>query len=371
MSWNFDDLMIGSGGAPPVASGCKLASHVFEAQGTQHVFYRAADGKLVELWWRGGQAPHWGYLTTPGNGAPLAAGDPASHVFDAEGTQHVFYRAADGEADGKLVELWWKGGETPHWGYLTTPGNSAPLAASDPASHVFDAEGTQHVFYRSTGNQIIELWWSGGAAAQVSNLTERSGRAPLAAGDPASHVFDAEGTQHVFYRAAAGEADSQIIELWWRPGQQPQFVKLSERSGGPRAAGDPASHVFAAEGTQHVFYTSVDSGLIELRWPGLAPSSRDLLSGHGGAESPDSKPASHVFPAKNMEHVFYIGADLHVRRIGIRGDQTPALQDLVIASGGCPLAIRGPASHVFNTEGTQHVFYTTSADHIIELWSTE
>ena len=93
--------------------------------------------------------------------------------------------------------------------------------------------------------------------------------------------------------------------------------------------------------------------------------------GHGGAESPDSKPASHVFPAKNMEHVFYIGADLHVRRIGIRGDQTPALQDLVIASGGCPLAISGPASHVFNTEGTQHVFYTTSADHIIELWSIE
>jgi hypothetical protein len=44
---------------------------------------------------------------------------------------------------------------------------------------------------------------------------------------------------------------------------------------------------------------------------------------------------------------------------------------LVIASGGCPLAISGPASHVFNTDGTQHVFYTTSADHVIELWSTE
>jgi hypothetical protein len=35
----------------------------------------------------------------------------------------------------------------------------------------------------------------------------------------ASHVMFADGTQHVFYRAAAeGDTDSQIIELWWRPG---------------------------------------------------------------------------------------------------------------------------------------------------------
>jgi hypothetical protein len=67
----------------------------------------------------------------------------------------VSYRAADGEAGGKLVELWWKGGETPHWGYLTTPGNRAPLAAGDPASHVFDAEGTQHVFYTSVDSGLM------------------------------------------------------------------------------------------------------------------------------------------------------------------------------------------------------------------------
>jgi len=367
MAWNFDDLTIGSGGAPPMATPGKLASHVFEAEGTQHVFYRTDDGKIVELWWRGGESPHWDYLTTPGNGAPGAAGDPASHVFAAEGTQHVFYRTDD----GSVVELWWRGGEAPHWGYLMTAGGATPQAASDLASHVFDAEGTQHVFYRSKGNEIIELWWGGGAAAQPNNLTQHSGGAPLADGDPASHVFFAEGTQHVFYRAAPGIADGQIIELWWRPGQLPQFVKLSERSGAPRAAGDPISHVVAAEGTQHVFYTSVDDGLVELRWFGETPPWRDLLNGLGGAEADSSKPASHVFPVKNMEHAFYIGADLHIRRFGMRGDETPTMQDLMIASGGCPLAVGTPTSHVFNTEGTQHVFYTTGENHVIELWSGE
>ena len=367
MAWNFDDLTVRSGGAPSVATPCQLASHVFEAQGTQHVFYRTADGRIVELWWRGAEPPHWGYLTTQANGAPVAAGDPASHVFVAEGTQHVFYRTADGQ----IVELWWLGGEVPHWGYLTTPSNGAPVAAGDPTSHVFDAEGTQHVFYRSTGSQIIELWWSGGAAAQANNLTVSSGGAPPADGIPASHVFFAEGTQHVFYHAAGVEEVSEVIELWWRPGQRAQFVKLSERSGAPRAASDPISHVFAAESTQNVFYQSVDGGLIELRWFGPTPPWRDLLSGLGAAEGIVGKPASHVFPAKNVEHVFYVGADLHIRRFGMRGDETPALQDLVIASGGCPLAVGSPTSHVFNTEGTQHVFYTTADDHIIELWSRD
>lgn len=184
----------------------------------------------------------------------------------------------------------------------------------------------------------------------------------------------ADGTQHVFYRAAAeGDADSQIIELWWRPGQQAHPARLSERSGAPRAASDPVSHVFAAEGTQHVFYTDVEDGLTELRWFGLNPPERNLTNGLSGGALAASKPASHVFPVKGMQHVFYIGADLHIRRFGFRGEQNPALQDLMLATEAPPppLAIGTPTSHVFNIEGTQHVFYTTSEDHVIELWSRD
>jgi hypothetical protein len=363
MGWNWDDLTIGSGGAPAVATPCQLASHVFEAEGTQHVFYRTFDDRIVELWWRGGDAPRWGYLT---NGdAPAAASDPASHVFEAEGTQHVFYRTVD----MRIVELWWAGGEAAQWGYLSDL--DAPQAASDPASHVFPPDGTQHVFYRSTGNEIIELVWSGAAAAKLNNLTQQSG-APRADGDPASHVFHADGTQHVFYRAAAeGDTDSEIIELWWRPGQQAQPARLSQRSGAPRAAGDPVSHVFAEQGTQHVFYLDVEGGLTELRWFGLNPPERNLVTAAGGAQPPASKPASHVFPVKSMQHVFYIGDDLEIRRFGFRGELKPALQDLMLATEQPrpPLAVGTPTSHVFNTEGTQHVFYTTGDDHVIELWS--
>ena len=94
----------------------------------------------------------------------------------------------------------------------------------------------RHECYRSTGSQIIELWWSGGAAAQANNLTVSSGGAPPADGIPDSHVFFAEGTQHVFYHAAGVEALSEIIELWWRPGQR---LALASRCAGWSVAGCP------------------------------------------------------------------------------------------------------------------------------------
>lgn len=309
--WQWDDLTVGSDGAPPVAQPARLASHVVEWEGTQHVFYRTGDGRIVELWWAGGQAVQWGYLSDEG----------------------------------------------------------APQAVGDLASHVMDADHTQHVFYRSRENQIIELWWSGSVAAQRNPLTERSA-APRAAGDPASHVVVSDGTQHVFYRAVEAAVENEIIEVWWRPGEQPQAVRLSDRSKGPRAAGDPVSHVFTDDFTQHVFYPSVEGNLTELRWFGLEPPARDLTGGLSASDAPASGAAAHFFAVHHMGHVFYAGTDSHLRRFGIRGNEEPGLEDLQISSGGSPLVVGGPTSHVFNSEGTQHVFYIAD-DHVIELWSRD
>jgi hypothetical protein len=201
---------------------------------------------------------HWGDLTSESGGQIFGGGTgyPTSHVFNAEGTQHVFHAVGP-----NVIELWWRGGDAPQTGNLSRGG--APLAAGDLASHVFDAEGTQHVFYRTFEGHIIELWWTGGTngTPQARSLTQQAG-ALLAAGDPASHVFPAEATQHVFHRTGSGH----IVELWWRnSGEAPQARDVTELSGGALlAAGDPVSHVFNAEGTQHVFYTADNGHIVEL-----------------------------------------------------------------------------------------------------------
>ncbi len=81
---------------------------------------------------------------------------------------------------------------------------------------------------------------------------------------------------------------------------------------------------------------------------------------------------SHVFAARGTQQVFYTNQELHIRRLGLRGNEPPASEDLMVASGGSPRAIGGPTSHVISEgETTQHVFYATGEGHIIELWSAE
>src|SRR5262249_60569071 len=59
------------------------------------------------LWWDS-NGWHYNYVTAAAGGAPLAADRPAAYVFDAQGTQHVVYYAAEGQGiDGHLIELWW------------------------------------------------------------------------------------------------------------------------------------------------------------------------------------------------------------------------------------------------------------------------
>jgi hypothetical protein len=305
MGWHWGNLTRESSSFGSTEAGA-LASHVFDAESTQHVFDRN-DGLFDELWWRGADAPQVDPLL-PVPTTLRAAGDPVSHVFDpfdSGSTQHLFYRTRDGE----IVELWWSGGEPLHPRSLTSRSGEPASAVGDPASHVFGTDGTQHVFYRTFDGELMELWWTGGADGdpRARSLNQRD-TAPLAAGNPASHVFAAGGppTQHLFYRAT----DGAIWELFWRTSDEPpQLRNLTELSRGALlAASDPVSHVFNHEGTQHVFYTADNGEIVELWWPGGStgiPQFENLTERVGGGPVASGRLASHVFEREGTQHVFF------------------------------------------------------------------
>ena len=209
------DLTIAQNGVAPLAES-NLSSYVFGAEGTstQHVFYNSG-GHIIELSWLGGSGtPQWRDLNATATGrAPPALGRPTNHVFEFENTQHVFYVADNGH----IIELWWRPGEAPHPEDLTERSGAPPLeveSAFELTSHVFDFENTQHVFYVADNGHIIELWWRPGEAPHPEHLTERSGAPPLEVESALiSHVFKKERTQHLFYVSYGGH----INELWSQP----------------------------------------------------------------------------------------------------------------------------------------------------------
>jgi len=266
---HYTNLNLAAGGTPAgVATGSgDPAAYVFRAQGTEHVVYRGFDNHVHELR-KDASGWHHGDLTAM-TGAPAAAGDPAGYVFEAQGTQHVMYRSGDGHVN----ELWWDAANGWRSGDLTAV-TGAPAAAGDPAGYVFDAQGTQtqHVMYRSGNGHVHELWWDATNGWGGGDLTAVTG-APAAAGDPAAYVFDAEGSQHVIYRAGNGH----LYELWWTAAQGWNQGDLTAAAGSPPAAGDPGAYEFRAEGTQHVVYRTADGHLHEMWWrPGPGSHDGDL-----------------------------------------------------------------------------------------------
>jgi hypothetical protein len=380
MTWHLHNLTTDSG-APRAIDDPR--SHVVDvpgAQPTQHVFYRSGIGvehpheALVELWWAGSDRPHWGdlFAQVGGEAALLSLPPFASHV-EADGTQHVFYEGGGTH----LYELWWKGNEAANAGDLMIASGEPLVGGSGLTSYVFQAEGTQHVFFNAIGtvdgepvdHHVGELWWRGSEAPHFEDLTKRSRTAPLSSSALASNVFDDGGrAQHVFYLAGR-----DVFELSWSGGEDPLVRNLTDRSSGEPepAVNAPASHVFENE-TQHVFYTADNAHIIEMSWaPGQDPVARDLTRlsrGIGPAPLAASAPTSHVFDQEGTHHVYYVADNGNVIEMWWADGDEPNHENLTLHTGGAPLATRRPTSHVHPTELTQHVFYKSTHAEIIELW---
>jgi hypothetical protein len=395
MGWQVHNLTQ-EGAVAPAANGSPT-SHVVDdvaTERTQHVFYAGGVGPgMKELWWSGSAAPQWDDLLHDHPGEIGLLSDPihppASHVFRAEGTQHVFCRGSSEEFNNHVFELWWRGGDPVNVNDLMVQSGEPTVGATSLTSHVFEAEGTQHVYLTMFGQigqdqvdgHVGELWWRRGESAHLEDLTVRSGARTLAGPGLASHVVEEAGTQHVFYVAG-----TDVVELSWGGGHDWTERNLSQSSSpGPAepATSRPASHFFTNDRTHHVFYTADNGRIMELSWrTGENPVFRDLSGssvGDGVAPLAVSAPKSHVFDAELTQHVFYTGENGHVIELWWPPNDVARHEDLTVQSGGAPLAwtdepLGTPASHVFASEGTQHVFYRSNeppeepfAD-IIELW---
>jgi hypothetical protein len=141
---------------------------------------------------------------------PAATGTPAGYTWDHDDSQHVVYR----DANGRIQELYdldalgvWRKNN------LTAAADDAPRAAGSPAAYIWDADNSQHVVYRDADGRIQELFYQAEIGEWLRNdLTASSGNAPRANGDPAGYAWEADTSQHVVYPSDRGH----IQELYYQ-----------------------------------------------------------------------------------------------------------------------------------------------------------
>jgi hypothetical protein len=314
--WNWVDLNQAAQGAPkgvPDAAS-DLSGYAFEADHTQHIFYRSGNNRLNELYWDN-QGWHWVDLSYVAQGAPKgvpdAAGNPFGYVFNSQVTQHVVYRGTN----NRLNELH-KDNQGWHWVDLSYVAqgapNGVPDAASDLSGYAFEADGTQHIFYRSGNNRLNELYWD----RQVWHWVDLSYVAqgapkgvPDAAGNPFGYVFNSQGTQHVVYRGT----NNRLNELY-KDNQVWHWVDLSYVAQGapkgvPDAASDLSGYAFEADGTQHIFYRSGNNRLNELYWDRQVWHWVDLSYVTPGAPNAAGDLFGYVFNVQKTQHAVYRGTN--------------------------------------------------------------
>ena len=201
------------------ADDMPICSHVYPFDGdSQHAFY-LSGGEIIEL--RKETDGDWQArnLTRISSGAPpLAVSGPASHVAGDQ-TQHVFYVAATGE----IIELWWRGNDVPQTEHVTVQAGPGALPAvvfpngiggmtSPPvATHYVPSEGTQHVFFTDKNFEPSEIWWNGSGPKTPENLDKQAGAPNVFIESPLHSLVAADGSQHVII------ASGDFVDLVARP----------------------------------------------------------------------------------------------------------------------------------------------------------
>ena len=332
---------------------------------TARVAFRGEDGHIHELWLRPFEGPNWrhGDLTEL-TGAPEAAGDPAAYLTDFDGTARVVYRGEDERIHELSLPR-----TGPPWELADlTELTGAPEAAGDPAAYLTDFDDTARVVYRGADEHIHELWLrpSEDSNWRHGDLTELTG-APEAAGDPAAYLTHIDGTARVVYR---GE-DEHIHELWY-PASTRQWGlgDLTELTGAPEAAGDPAAYLTDFDGTARVVYRGEDERIHELSLPRTGPpwELADLTELTGAPEAAGD-PAAYLTDFDDTARVVYRGADEHIHELWLRPSEDSNWRhgDLTELTGA-PEAAGDPAAYLTDFDDTARVVYRGEDEHIHELW---
>jgi hypothetical protein len=291
--WHHRDSSTVTNAPPP-----RLDVAGYSFQGAQHAIYLSTAHHIQDLWWDQNGA-HVEDLTALTN-SPLSTDAITGYGFDD--SQHVIYFSWP---DNHVHELFWDHTGWHHTDMAALLG--APFAdpGGHPVGYVFG--GGQHVFYSGWGDRHVHELWSDPSGWHQTDLTAESGAQTSIDGSFTAYPFEAQGTQHVIYKSFPLK-DIHLRELWWdRSGWHTD--DLTATTGVP---GDPwtvSGYAFEAQGTQHVIADNTMGPLDEVWWDRNGWHLNDLTAATGAPLSGGNGPVGYAFGG--TQHVAFVGRNDH------------------------------------------------------------
>lgn len=265
---------------------------------------------------------------------------------------------------------------------LTLQASGAPAAIFSPSAYAYLVEGTKHVVFQGSNEdiepdtQIHELWCeaSSDAWTHVNLTTSTNPEAPPASGVPSGYAFEEEQTQHAIYAGNTLSTSDQgkIYEIYWGTDDTKNSNTLTTAAGFGPSVNSPMGYDFG--GVQHVVLTTTDSHV----WvaernaaaSGYTPSwkSYDL-----NARYQDQMPAvaadtptafAQLDPVNNYTfvHILYWSPDGQIHRFYGSGEAW-TYENVSQNAGPAPLAADRPSGFCYQGE-TLFIIYRSNDGHI-------
>ncbi|QIZ99147.1 hypothetical protein [Leifsonia sp. PS1209] len=351
------------------------SAYDFPDDRTRHVIYLGgtgvsdSTGVLHELYCGTDDVWHEKDLLAE-SGGPHASSAPRAYLFVLEGTQHVLYLGTAG--DGRLRELYQDDGW--HANDLTADSGSQP-ARKVAQGFEYASGRAQVVVFQGIDRHVHVLTRKsrddGDPSWVHKDLTSDHG-GPVCARAPGGYSFSPGGTMHVDYLGDDGrlyEYTGTANLTWGEP------VDIGAGLDGPGGFADDAyrGYGFAADGTRQVDVVDTAGDVWEYRYDGSW--SVENLTGPLGAGPvlAGTSVSAYAFEATDAvpvptQHVVYAGADHLIHELW--RDPT-GWHENPLTGAGQPPAASTPSAFVDHASSTQHVFYTSQANEVVELRWTD
>jgi len=222
-----------------------------------------------------------------------------------------------------------------------------PVAASHSALTSFIAGIVMHVFYLGTNNNVYELYWTGGRAWHSDDPTSLAGAPVATSGSALTSFVDGSGFMHVFYLSG-----QNVHELYWTGGATWHTDDATTQGGAPLNAsgsaltsfvnitglGDTGMHVMSLGTNEHVY------ALHSMLSPAWGYFDATLASGGVPGTTNGSKLMSFRDTITGGVRLYFVGQNAHVYELYWPSEGTASETDLTVASGSGAVATTGPPS---------------------------